>query len=139
MLYVSRSAGLALALVALAGCGGSSTSPTSVTPDDQGLHQAISEGRSGAEVTFNAALLGNPKTSNSHERMRVQSGAGDVLEIDHNVDLARPVPARKGDRLLVRGDLYIDPGQVGVHCTHKQTSHSCPQPGFIVLQGQTYD
>ena len=38
----------------------------------------------------------------------------------------RPVPVHAGSSILVHGQLYVDPGQVGVHCLHGQTSRGCP-------------
>jgi hypothetical protein len=110
-----------------------------VQADDAGLHQAVQQGRDGAEVTFDATLLGDPATVKGHQRFQARSGAGDVLEVDHNVELAESVPARAGDRVVVRGRLYLDPGRAGVHCTHRETSRGCPAPGFIDYQGRTFD
>lgn len=107
--------------------------------DDGALHQAVQEAQDGAEVTFDATLLADPATVSGHERFQVRSGAGDVLEVDHNVQLAPAVPARSGDRVVVRGELYLDPGRAGVHCTHRETSSGCPAPGFIDFQGRTFD
>jgi hypothetical protein len=95
--------------------------------------------QTGKEVTFDANLVASPFVSHGHERMQVRTPLGDVLEIDHNVDLSTRVPAATGDRVVVRGQLYIDPGQVGVHCTHHETSSGCPSAGFIVFNGHTYD
>lgn len=121
-------------------CGEGSPAPAAqVQADDAGLHQAVQQGRDGAEVTFDGTLLTDPATTNGHERFQARSGAGDVLEVDHNVQLARAVPARSGDRVVVRGELYLDPGRAGVHCTHRQTSRGCPSPGFIDFQGRTFD
>ena len=90
-------------------------------------------------VTFDATLLTQPATKGGHERFQARSGAGDVLEVDHNVSLAPEVPARPGDRLVIRGRLYLDPDRAGVHCTHRETSRGCPTPGFIDFGGRTFD
>lgn len=116
---------LAVSLALLA-CGGRET------PDDQGLHQDITNGTNGAEVTFDATLISDPVESGGHERFQVKDPAGDVLEIDHNTTLAPSVPVHNGDTLVIHGQLYIDSGpKVGVHCTHAQTSSGCPNPGWI--------
>ncbi len=124
---------LTLAAV-LAGCGGRET------PDDQALHQAITGYRSGAEVTFHATALTNPKRSGDHEQFEVRAGSGDVLEVDHNTNLAPYVPFHKGDALVIHGELYIDPGpRFGVHCTHARTSSGCPNPGWIEYGDNYYE
>jgi hypothetical protein len=107
-------------------------------PDDAALHQDIVQNQAGAEVTFHATLLADPQAGPGHEIMAVRAGSGDNLEIDHNTTLARPVPAHAGDQLVVHGQLYIDPGRVGVHCTHARTSSGCPAPGWIDLGGSRY-
>ena len=108
--------------------------------DDPGLHQAILDGRTGAEVTFEGRVEAEPQRAGTHEHLAVTTGAGDRLEIDHNVDLAPWVPAHGGDTVTVHGQLYIDaPGRDGVHCTHARTSRGCPQPGWVELHGSYYE
>jgi hypothetical protein len=107
-------------------------------PDDAALHQDIATHQAGAEVTFHATLIADPQDGGGHEILLVRSGAGDGLEIDHNTTLARRVPAHSGDQLVVHGQLYLDPGKAGVHCTHAQTSSGCPVPGWIDLGGSRY-
>lgn len=127
-----RRLAVALAGLLLLACAGDPQ------PDDAGLHAAIAGGHPGSEVTFDATLLDNPIDSGGHERFHVKAGSGDVLEIDHNISLAGEVPAHQGDAVIIHGELYIDPGAVGVHCTHAHTSRGCPNPGFIKYQGTTY-
>jgi hypothetical protein len=121
----------ALAL-ALAGCGGDPA------PDDAALHAAITGNHAGTEVTFDGALTDNPVDAGGHERFHVRAGSGDVLEVDHNISLATEVPAHQGDSVVIHGQLYIDPGAVGVHCTHAHTSSGCPEGGWIKFAGSTY-
>jgi len=116
----------------LVACGGDAT------PDDAALHQAIVLDQPGTEVTFDATVLSDPVSAPGHERIVVRAGSGDNVEIDHNISLARPVPAHAGDQLIVHGQLYIDAGRVGVHCTHAHTSSGCPVPGWIDLSGSRY-
>jgi hypothetical protein len=118
--------------VVLLACGGRET------PDDQGLHQDIVNDTNGAEVTFDATVIDNPIESGGHERFEVKATTGELLEIDHNTDLAAYVPIHTGDHLVIHGQLYIDPGpRLGVHCTHASTSSGCPNPGWIMF-GSTY-
>jgi hypothetical protein len=121
-----------LVALAMLACGGRET------PDDQGLHQDIVNDTNGAEVTFDAIVVDNPVESGGHERFNVKATTGELLEIDHNTDLAASVPIHKGDQVVIHGQLYIDPGpRLGVHCTHAATSSGCPNPGWIML-GSTY-
>jgi hypothetical protein len=130
-----RYAAVALAaLLLLPACGGRDQ------PDDQALHQDIVNGAGGAEVTFDATVLTEPVESGGHERFEVKDTTGENLEIDHNTDLAAPVPTHIGDQLVIHGQLYIDPGpRVGVHCTHAATSSGCPEPGWIMLGNNYYE
>jgi hypothetical protein len=124
---------VAVALVILA-CGGRDT------PDDQALHQDIVNDTNGAEVTFDATVLDNPIQSGSHETFEVRARTGEMLEIDHNTDLATYVPIHTGDHVVIHGQLYIDPGpRLGVHCTHAATSSGCPNPGWIMFGSNYYE
>jgi len=125
---------LAVAAVLLLACGGRDA------PDDQAVHQDISTGANGAEVTFDATVASDPVESGGHERFEVKDPSGDMLEVDHNTSLATSVPAHLGDRLIIHGKLYIDPGpRYGVHCTHAHTSSGCPVPGWIELNNSYYE
>jgi hypothetical protein len=120
--------------VALAACGGRPA------VDDGALHRYVQAGRSGAEVTFDGRVQGEPQRVGSHEHLTVTTAAGDRLEIDHNVSLAPWVPAHAGDAVTIHGQLYVDaPGQQGVHCTHAKTSLGCPDPGWVELHGSYYE
>jgi hypothetical protein len=124
--------------VLLAGCESGSAGRASA--DDAAVHQDLVQGKGGVEVTFNATVLEEPTQVGDHEHLLVADAAGDRLEVDHNIKLATAVPAHKGDRLLVHGRLYIDPGpRAGVHCTHAHTTSGCPVPGWIELAGQYYE
>lgn len=129
---MSRIAAAVVVAVVLLACGGRETA------DDQGLHQDIVNSTNGAEVTFDAIVVDDPVSSGGHERFEVKATTGELLEIDHNTDLATYVPIHKGDQLVIHGQLYIDPGpRLGVHCTHASTSSGCPNPGWIMF-GSTY-
>jgi hypothetical protein len=127
-------AALAAVLISAGGCGGRET------PDDQGFHQDVVNGSSGAEVTFDATVVADPVESGGHERFGVKAATGERLEIDHNTDLPTYVPIHAGDAVIVHGQLYIDPGpRVGVHCTHAHTSSGCPNPGWIEFANNYYE
>ena len=128
-----RLAVVAFALVLIA-CGGRETA------DDQGLHQDIQNGKSGAEVTFDATVVSDPVPSGDHERFEVKATTGEMLEIDHNTNLAPSVPIHKGDSVIIHGELYIDAGpHYGVHCTHARTSGGCPYPGWVEYNNNYYE
>lgn len=125
---------VAVAVLLLSGCGGHAG------PDDSAFHAAVTAGQSGAEVNFDGVVQGEPVRSGSHEHLVVLAATGERLEIDHNTDLAPWVPAHSGDRVVVRGQLYIDPGpRLGVHCTHARTSRGCPAPGWVEAAGTYYE
>jgi hypothetical protein len=124
---------LALLAVGCTGVGGRAA------PDDAGVHQALLARRSGAEVTFDGRVAGEPRRVGGHEHLLVTDPAGDRLEVDHNIDLSEPVPAHRGDQVIIHGQLYVDPGRAGVHCTHSKTSRGCPVPGWIEYRGAYYE
>jgi hypothetical protein len=128
---------LALALAAmllLVACG------ERAAADDQGLHHDIVNNSSGAEVTFDATVLDNPVESGGHERFEVKAATGESLEIDHNTTLAAYAPIHARDKVVIHGQLYIDPGpRLGVHCTHATTSSGCPDSGWILFNNNYYE
>lgn len=130
---MKRIAVIALAIMLVA-CGGRES------PDDQGLHQDIQNGTTGAEVTFDATVLNDPVQTGDHERFEVIATTGEMLEVDHNTNLAPAVPVHKGDPVVIHGQLYIDPGpRYGVHCTHLHTSGGCPYPGWIEYNNSYFE
>jgi hypothetical protein len=125
---------LAALVIGASACGGREAA------DDQGLHQDIVNGTSGAEVTFDATLLTDPVESGGHERFEVKATTGEDLEVDHNTSLAPSVPVHAGDAVIIHGQLYIDPGpRLGVHCTHAHTSSGCPSPGWVEYANNYYE
>jgi uncharacterized protein DUF3465 len=129
-----RRLGLAVAVLLLVACGGRDAA------DDQGLHNDIQNNSSGAEVTFDATVVNDPVQSGDHEVFEVKTTTGEMLEVDHNTNLAQPVPVHKGDGVIIHGQLYIDPGpRYGVHCTHARTSSGCPNPGWIEYNNNYYE
>lgn len=125
---------VAASLILLMGCGGRDV------PDDQALHNDIQNGSSGAEVTFDATLAGDPAQNGDHEVFEVRAATGEMLEIDHNTSLAQAAPVHSGDAVIIHGQLYIDPGpRYGVHCTHAHTSSGCPYPGWIEFNSNYYE
>ena len=107
-------------------------------PDAAGLRADIRAGRSGAEVTFTGTVVSDPAYSGGHDRFDVRDPLGDTVELDYNTTLGNTPPVHRGDSIAVHGQLYIDPGRVGVHCLHAHTSSGCPEPGWIRVGGVTY-
>ena len=129
-----RKLALAVAVLLVVACG------ERAVADDQELHNDIVTNSNGAEVTFDATVLDNPVESGGHERFEVKAATGESLEIDHNTTLAAYVPIHAGDKVVIHGQLYIDPGpRFGVHCTHATTSSGCPNSGWILYKNNYYE
>lgn len=121
----------------LAACG-SAPAAGSVATNDAALHRDIAEGRGGSEVTFGGTVVSTPRTYGREQEFWVRTPLGDEVEVDHDVDYSTPAPVHEGERVVVRGQLYLDPGRPGVHCTHESTSSGCPIPGFVDAGGHRY-
>jgi hypothetical protein len=129
----------ALLAAALSGCS------LGVKADNVGALDAISQGRSGSEVTVEGAVVRVDATSSgaqgAHERFVVAVKAGnaeqDILVAD-NVTIGRAAPVRRGDDVIVRGELAIDPSGPVIHWTHHdpQGRH---ESGFVRVNGELYD
>jgi hypothetical protein len=129
-----RTLALVFAAALMLACGGRDSA------DDQTLHQDIVTNANGAEVTFDGTVVNDPVGAGDHERFVVQVPTGENLEVDHNTKLATYVPVHSGDKVIIHGKLYIDPGpRYGVHCTHSHTSSGCPVPGWIEFNNAYYE
>ncbi len=117
----------------MAACGGHAQ------PDDAAFHSAAQQGRSGAQVVFDATVVADPQQVGDHQHIQVRAQTGESLEVDHNTSLAPWAPVHAGDHVVIAGQLYDDAGFEGVHCTHAHTSSGCPYPGFIEFGGQYYE
>lgn len=128
---------MVLALAA-AGCG-QPPAAGSITTNDAALHQDIAQGQGGAEVTFGGVVVSGPAVYGREEEFVVRTPLGDQVEVDHDIDYAASAPIHPGAHVIVRGQLYLDPGRAGVHCTHESTSSGCPVPGFVEYGGRLYE
>ncbi len=73
-----------------------------------------------------------------HRYIYVDTGHGNVIEIDANLDEMGNFPISTGEQATVRGEYYYDPdGHEGVHWTHHTDRGSHP-PGYLILNGTTY-
>ncbi len=69
---------------------------------------------------------------------RIDSGAGDRVEIDANLAVMGDVPIRRGESAIVHGEYYYDAsGRSGIHWTHRTLRGTHP-PGYIMLDGRLY-
>ncbi|MGH7910972.1 MAG: hypothetical protein ACREQM_01155 [Candidatus Dormibacteraceae bacterium] len=127
-----------LATLLLAACGGPPAAGRIAT-DDRALHEDIAQGRSGAEVTLGGVVVSGPVIAGREQEFSTRTPLGDVVEVDHDIDYSTQAPVRVGDKVIVRGQLYLDPGRAGVHCTHQSTSSGCPVPGFVEVGGSLYE
>lgn len=96
-----------------------------------------------APVDFDATVSNRPhffygRASHAeHESFTVRSAAGPVEVVD-NVDIAPPLPVRRGDRVEVAGEMVHDPGRLPiVHWTHHDP-RGRHAGGFIRWQGRIY-
>jgi len=130
----------ALLVGAFSGC-----SLGGVKSDNAGALDDISQGRSGSEVTVEGAvvrvLATSSGTQGAHERFVVAVKAGnaeqDILVAD-NVTIGRAAPVRRGDDVIVRGELAIDPTGPVIHWTHHDP-RGRHESGFVRVNGELYD
>ena len=95
-----------------------------------------------AEVTFCGTVVRvrPPRRTRSgvHEYIFVDVGHNDPIEIDANLDEMGAFPVSVGESAVVRGEYYYDQdGREGVHWTHHTDRGSHP-PGYLILDGTTY-
>ena len=84
-------------------------------------------------------LLRDDNEGSRHQKMLLQLPAtSHTVLLAHNIDLAPRVPAREGDKVIVRGEYeYSDKGGV-VHWTHHDPRGKHPA-GWIEHQGKRYE
>ena len=130
---VSALLGLALLAMAASACNES-------PPDNTTLHADATSGRAD-EVTARGRvvdiLADSGGADRAHERFRIDVGQGLVVEIDHNLELARRVPVRVGDTVTVHGQFEPDPGHPVIHYTHHRTGRH--EGGWIERDGERYE
>jgi len=124
-------------VVWLAACGGS------VQPDDAAIVTDFRNHRSNVEVTADGTvvrlLADRSSSTGTHEQFIIKLSSGDLtVEVEHNISIARRVPVKEGDQVIVHGE-YVWNAQGGlIHFTHHdpQGTH---EGGYIVDGGTTYD
>ncbi len=76
--------------------------------------------------------------SGEHREFWVTPPGGAPIAIDANVGIMGDFPIRAGERAVVRGEYYVDPGgRDGIHWTHRTDRGSHP-PGYVELDGAFY-
>jgi S1-C subfamily serine protease len=105
------------------------------------LLQAIRNRSSGTHVQAAgeiAKMLPDDNDGSRHQRFIVRLATGDTILIAHNIDLARRVVAREGDRVEFKGEyIWNDRGGV-VHWTHHDPAKRHAE-GWIRVKGETFD
>jgi hypothetical protein len=114
----------------------------SARPDDvDRVIAAFEKKRSGIMVEVSAKIvhiLPDDNEGDRHQRFLVEMSRGPTLKIAHNIDLAKRIPARKGDRIRVKGQYeYNDKGGV-IHWTHHDP-RGRHEGGWIDHDGRRYE
>lgn len=128
---------LAAAFVAACGAG--------IKSDNAAAVADIEAGRSGDEVTVEGVVTRVGRDSNgetgTHERFDIRIGSGaaeqDILVAD-NITVGMQAPVKRGDSVIVRGVLEIDPGGPVIHWTHHDPANR-HEGGFVMLDGRMYE
>jgi len=124
-------------VVWLAACGGS------VQPDDAAIVTDFRNHQSNVEVTADGTIVrllaDRSSSTGTHEQFIIKLSSGDLtVEVEHNISIARRVPVKEGDQVIVHGE-YVWNAQGGlIHFTHHdpQGTH---EGGYIVDGGTTYE
>ena len=138
-LRAAASVAAILALAAAAACG------SGVRPDNAQALDDIQNGRSGDEVIVEGLVTHVGRTSggesgtHEHFDIRITSGAAeqDILIAD-NITVGVQAPVKRGDDVIVKGVLEVDPSGPVIHWTHHDPENR-HQAGFVMLGGRIYE
>jgi hypothetical protein len=114
--------------------------PRAGTAGETALDRAIREKRSRVWVEAEGVvvhLLPDDREGDRHQRFLLDLPSGHTIKISHNIDLAEPVPVRKGDALRFRGRFEWNEKGGAVHWTHRDPSGRQPG-GWLELAGTRY-
>ncbi|MEA2667644.1 MAG: hypothetical protein QOJ33_578 [Chloroflexota bacterium] len=124
-------------VVWLAACG------ASAQPDDAAIVSDFHNHRSNVEVTADGTIVrllaDRTSSTGTHEQFILKLSSGDLtIEVEHNISIARRVPAKEGDHVIIHGEYVWNPQGGLIHFTHHdpQGTH---EGGYIVDGGTTYD
>src|ERR1700675_267873 len=92
-----------LGVVWLAACGGSAQ------PDDVAIVSDFHNHQSTVEVTADGTvvrlLADRSSGTGTHEQFIIKLSSGDLtIEVEHNISIARRVPVKEGDHVIVHGE-----------------------------------
>ena len=133
-------AAVLLACVCVGACAGAST-----TPDNAAALHAIAARRSGSEVVIQGpvtdvfAVQSGP--SGRHEVFTValrDDGQSVPVLVADNISIAQAAPVRRGDSVVVKGELAFNGLGPVIHWTHHdpRLRHA---PGFVQVGGKVYE
>jgi hypothetical protein len=127
--------------VAFAAC---STAPPD-RPDNAAAISDIAQRRSGDEVVVQGRVVRfegieqGPGGAHEYFIVTIARGAQRVnVLVAHNVGIAPFVPVHRGDDVIVKGELAVDPSGPVLHWTHHDPRFR-HQPGFIEFGGRAYE
>ena len=131
---------IACAFAIVAGACGSG-----IRPDNAHALDDIQNGRSGDEVIVEGIVTHVGHTSrgetgaHEHFDIRISSGAAeqDILVAD-NITVGVQAPVKRGDDVIVKGVLEVDPSGPVIHWTHHDPANR-HTAGFVVVGGHMYE
>jgi len=105
----------------------------------------IQDHRSGDEVVVEGIVTHVGHTSrgesgvHEHFDIRISSGAAeqDILVAD-NITVGVQAPVKRGDDVIVKGVLEVDPSGPVIHWTHHDPANR-HEAGFVMLGGRIYE
>lgn len=124
----------------LAACSGSATHPNNAAALTD-----IQARRSGDEVVVEGMVtrVYRPSSGDSgiheHFDIRIASGVAEQdIAVADNITIGAPAPVQRGDDVIVKGVLEIDPSGPIIHWTHHDPQFRHPG-GFVIVHGNMYD
>jgi hypothetical protein len=114
-------------------------------PDNGAALADVQAGRGGDEVVVEGVVTRVYRPSQgpfgTHEEFEIRISAGvaeqDILVAD-NITIGVPAPVHRGDDVIVKGVLEIDPQGPVIHWTHHDPRFRHPA-GFVEVGGKKYD
>ncbi len=130
--------GMALILQTL-GCS------NATRPDNAGALRDIAAGRAGRQVvvegTVTRVMPTSAGPSGLHERFILlisQPGQRVPVFVADNISIASAAPIRRGDDVIVKGELAFNDSGPVIHWTHRDPRFR-HAPGFISVGGKIYE
>jgi len=131
--------------VVFAAAGIASSCGAGARPDNAQALDDIQNRRSGDEVIVEGIVTHVGRTSrggsgeHEHFDIRIASGAAeqDILVAD-NITVGAQAPVERGDDVIVKGVLEVDPSGPVIHWTHHDPANRHPA-GFVMVGGRIYE